>query len=176
MNRKYRKLLQRRIGNTSIGASTARGMGPRGTIQAARSYLEILDLRAFRVRSERAFLRQLDRATEGLRQSLPANARHWGSSRKFLNIFLRGCCYNRYLCAHYRLKTLEPWLELPLDSHVAKGLRKAAAHRALPRWKSVIGLTPEESNRFQAFAAVLARSERVRRVHLDLLFWRARDA
>ena len=176
MNERYIALLQRRIGTTSVGPSTARGMGPPGTIQAARAYLQTLDLRAFQVRSERTFVRELDRATEELRRSLPARARNWGSARKFLNIFLRGCFYNRYLCRQYTLQTLEPWLELPLDSHTAKGLRNKAARRELPRWKSVISLTAEHSAALQAFAASVGKSEGVSRVHLDLLFWRPQDA
>jgi len=175
MKAKYREYLQRRIGSTSVGASTARGMGPKGTVQAAREYLQTVDLRRFRVQSERAFQRQLDKTTEELRQSLPKKARHWGSSRKFLNIFLRGCFYNRYLCEHYKLHLLEPWFEVPLDSQVGKGLRNCSSNQDVPRWKSVVGLTPEQNSVFQSCASRLAISEGVCRVHLDLKFWRAPD-
>jgi hypothetical protein len=176
LNAKYREYLQRHIGNTSVGASTARGMGPKGTIQAAREYLQTVDLRRFRVRSERMFQRRLNKVTEELRQSLPKKARHWGSSRKFLNIFLRGCLYNRYVCEHYKLQVLERWLEVPLDSQVGKGLRKCLPKENVPRWKSVVGITPRENATFQSCAARLAVSEGVCRVHLDLKFWRAPDA
>ena len=151
-------------------------MGPRGTVQAAREYLQSVDLRRFRVRSERAFQRELDKATDELRQSLPRKARHFGSSRKFLTIFLRGCFYNRYLCENYKLQVLEPWLEVPLDSQVGKGLRKCAPNGNVPRWKTVVGLTPQQNTTFQSCAAALAASEGVSRVHLDLKFWRAPDA
>ena len=63
MDKKFRDRLQWRIGSTSVGASTARGMGPKGTILAATTYLQRLDLRAFKARSKPAFLRALDNAT-----------------------------------------------------------------------------------------------------------------
>ena len=176
MNAKYRRYLERRIGSTSVGPSTARRMGPKGTIQAARAYLQTIDLRRFCVRSERSFQRELDKATEELRQGLPKRARFFGSSRKFINIFLRGCLYNRYLCEHYNLHVLEPWLEVPLDSQVGNGLRRCAPNSNVPRWKSVVGLTPEQNAAFQSCATEFAKSEGVCRVHLDLKFWRATDA
>ncbi|HEY9707785.1 MAG TPA: hypothetical protein V6D48_06230, partial [Oculatellaceae cyanobacterium] len=122
MNDEYIALLQRRIASTSVGPSTARGMGPRGTIKAARQFLADLDLRRLRKRSQSSFAAVLDSMTDELIAALPRKSQHWGSARKFLNIFLRGVIYNRYLCDHYSLYRLEPWLEIPLDSHVAKGL------------------------------------------------------
>ncbi len=172
MNAKYLQYLKRRIGSTAIGASTARGMGPKGTIQAARAYLQTIDLRRFRVKSERGFCRELDKATEELRQRLPKKARRFGSSRKFLNIFLRDCVYNRYVCDHYNLLALEPWLEVPLDSQVGNGLREYLPNDNVPRWKTVVGLTPEQNAIFQAHAARLAAREGVCRAHLYLKFWR----
>ena len=172
MNAQYRQYLQRRLGSASVGPSTARGMGPKGTIQAARAYLQNVELRRFCVHSERAFQRRLNETTEELRRRLPNGARYWGSSRKFLNIFLRDCFYNRYICEHYKLHALEPWLEVPLDSHVAKGMGKCPAGGDVPRWRTVVGLTPEQNAVFQACASRLAASEGVCRVHLDLKFWR----
>jgi hypothetical protein len=147
-------------------------MGSQGTIPAARSYLQGVGLRRFAKRSEAAFLRELEAATNELRCSLPSDARHWGSSRKFLNIFLRGCLYNQYICNAYELQRIEPWLEVPLDSHVAKGLKRQAGRGALPQWKTVIGLTPAQSAAYQCYASDLAHREGVSRVHLDLKFWR----
>src|SRR5712691_5811356 len=98
-------------------------MGPKGTISAAREYLAGLDLTRFRASSEKEFRSSLNQATRRFLDYLPRGAKHWGAARKFLNIFLRNVVYNRFLCDHYRLLRLEPWLELPLDSQVAKGLR-----------------------------------------------------
>jgi hypothetical protein len=134
-----------------------------------------LRLNRFRNQSERAFLRELEKATSELCASLPMGARNWGSARKFLNIFLRGCSYNKYLSAHYGFDEIESWLEVPLDSHVAKGLKKIAGSRNLPRWDGVIHLAREESAMFQDFATEAARDDGVNRVDLDVKFWRRVD-
>ena len=147
-------------------------MGPPGTIQAARIFFQGVDLRRFRRRSEIAFAKELNAATNELEYSLPEGAQHWGSSRKFLNIFLRGCLYNQYICKAYSLDRLEPWLEVPLDSHIAKGLKRSAGRGQLPRWTTVIGLSQENSELFQAYASDFAARQKTFRVHLDLKFWR----
>lgn len=172
MNSEYIRYLKERQASTSVGASTARGMGPKGTIQIARMFLADLDLKRFQKKSKTALLKELEITTVLLSAALPKKARRWGSARKFLNIFLRGCVYNKYLCSYYKLNIVEPWLEVPLDSHVAKGLKKNAGRGKLPRWPGVINLTPYDSGKFQEFASVLAQADCVNRVDLDLRFWR----
>lgn len=166
------ELLQRHIANTSIGPSTARGMGPKGSIQAVRKYLMKLDLSVYSKCNRPEFECQLDKITSNLKKSLPKGAQHWGSSRKFINIFLRGVLYNRYLCDKYDLYSLEPWLELPMDKHVAMGLRKEDNAENLPKWGTVIGLTPSDNKWYQEFAEETALKKETYRVHLDLLYWR----
>jgi hypothetical protein len=165
------KLMQKRVARTAIGASTARRMGPKGTVGAARGFLEALDLGAFSVQSEAQFSTILDDETDTFVAAMPGEARHWGSCRKFLNIFLRDAIYNRFLSSHYKLQRVENWLEVPLDSHIAKGLRSEPGGHDLPRWKTVIGLCAEDSQRFQAFASKVARQKELARVHLDLYYW-----
>lgn len=172
MNAELINKLRRREASTAVGPSTARRMGPKGTICAAQKYLAGLDLARFRANSEKEFRAALDHATERFLDQLPAGAKHWGAARKFLNIFLRNVIYNRFLSEHYRLIILEPWLELPLDSQVAKGLREEAHGRSLPRWKTVIGLDRETNEKFQEFATSVARKENTYRVHLDIKYWR----
>lgn len=173
MNNQFLTLLQNRIASTSIGPSTARGMGPKGTIDAARDFLKRIDLKKLNKLSSRAkFEVTLDSITNDFSASLPKGAQYWGSSRKFLNIFLRGVFYNRYMCERYDLYKLEPWLEVPLDSHVAKGLRLEGGSGILPRWHTVIGLSPKESRVFQEFAEEVAALKGTYKVHLDLLYWR----
>jgi hypothetical protein len=172
MNKEFIGYLHRRTARASVGASTARGMGPEGTITAAREFLAAFDLRKFRVRSERKFQQQLNLATEALRMSLPPDAQHWGSARKFFNIYIRGALYNKYLCEHFELAGLEAWLEVPLDSHVAKGLRTELEGATLPGWKTVISLTPELNAEFQAVASNVSDRLGVARVHLDAKYWR----
>ena len=175
MNKKYFKLLQKRIGSTSIGASTARGMGPRGTIQTARCYLQGVEISRFEKQNEDEFRSELDAATKELVDALPEGAKNWGSARKFLNIFLRECAYNKYICEQYHLEKIESWLEVPIDSHVATGLREEGKRGDLPPWETVIGLKPNEHSQYQMFASDVAKQEGVLRVHLDLEYWR-RDA
>lgn len=172
MNTEFLELLKRRIANTAILPATARNMGPPGTIDKVRAALRALDLKKLRAATERTYLKRLDAATETLQAALPARARHFGSARKFVNIYIRSCVYNRHICAAFELAQIEPFLEVPLDSHVAKGLllEKGAEH--LPRWTTVIGLTPEANAKYQAFALALAHRRGTQRIHLDLLYWR----
>ena len=172
LNKEFIILMQKRAGNGSVGPSTARGMGPVGTIGAAKKFFHEFDLRSIKANKETIFLKKLNAATEDLMSSLPDGGRYWGSSRKFLNIFLRNCLYNQYLCNHYDLNNLEEWLEVPLDSHVGKGLRLEPQGQDLPRWDTVIGLTPEISNQFQEVAQCVAISSGIARVHLDIKYWR----
>jgi hypothetical protein len=167
MNRELIIWMQNRAANGSVGASTIRGMAPKGTADLIRRYLRGLDLRAFHVRRESAYARQLNAATDGLMKALPDDAKHWGMARKCVNIFMRNCLYNRYLCSHYKLEPLEQWLEIPLDSHVGKGLIKHVAEDLPPKWSKVITLTPEINRQYQEAALDLAKRMRVSRIHLD---------
>ncbi|MBC8400701.1 MAG: hypothetical protein H8E14_04360 [Candidatus Marinimicrobia bacterium] len=162
---------QMMVGNTSIGSSTARGMGLAGTIKSVREFLGAMDLKRFNVGTMQAFEKELEVVTNELKSSLASGARYWGSSRKFLNIFLRNVQYNRYLWKYYNLDKLEKWLELPLDSHVAKGLKNDGG-KHLPRWISVIGLEKPKSDLFQSYAKTVAARRGIERVHLDLYYWR----
>lgn len=172
MNSETLEKLKARTARTAVGASTAQKMGPKGTINAAREFLQGVNLRKFgAAKTERTYFRLLDAETIALQNSLPQDAQHWGSSRKFLNIFLRNCAYNKYLCAAYGLDTIEQWMEVPLDSHVASGLKEQPEGAELPRWKTVIGLTPEESAILQDVASRIASREGIARVHLDVHYW-----
>lgn len=173
MNKELIDVLSRRIASTSVGPSTARKMGPRGTIKAAREYLAGLNLERFVTKTEKEFRVVLDEATSQFMDYLPRGAKHWGAARKFLNIFLRGAVYNRFLCERYNLYRIERWLELPLDSHVAKGLRKEKGGDDLPRWKTVISLDRDMNQVYQEFATRVAKRKNTYRVHLDLLYWRS---
>jgi hypothetical protein len=175
MNDDFYTALQKRIANTSIGPSTARGMGPKGTIAAARSFLMKIDLTKFAVTSQAEFVSMLNKATSDLRQQLPDGARYWGAARKFLNIFLRGAVYNRYLCRKFQLSGIEPWLEIPIDSHVVKGLQREPNSQGVPNLKSIIGLTHWQNRHYQEFADKVAKNRKMNRVHLDLYYWRNED-
>ena len=172
MNKELLKLLQRRIAGTSAGPSTAHGMGPKGTVAAAPIFLAELNLLRFSVRSENEFKAVLNRSTRAYVKKLPKGSQYWGCARKFLNIFLRGVVYNKYLCSAHEIPHIEPWLEVPLDSHVAKGLRRERGGKELPKWRTVIGLDARTNTKYQQFAGKVAAEKGIHRVHLDLLYWR----
>ena len=169
--------LHRRIAQTAVGPSTARGMGPTGTIQAARSFLtnkiDLSEIARLRVAE---FPRFLDRKTEELKCALPQEAQHWGASRKFLNIFLRDVLYARWLCDGRSIDHLEESLEIPIDKHVALHLKGKPEGEFLPRWKTIIGLEKKESDQFQAVALTIAKKRGFARIHLDLEYWRSDEA
>jgi hypothetical protein len=60
-----------RAAKGSVGPSTARSMGPKGTIAAAKGFLLDFDVRSIKASTQKAFLKRLDAATEELKASLP---------------------------------------------------------------------------------------------------------
>ena len=68
---------------------------------------------------------------------------------------------------------MEPWLELPLDSNSYAGLLNDTSDASkMPPWPGIKDLTPMTSRELQAFAASVAKSLGVSRVHLDVRYWR----
>jgi len=95
----------------------------------------------------------------------------WGLARKCVNIFLRDSLYNWHLCRHYKLRRAERWMEIPIDSLVAKRLREDFG-AAVPKWKSIASLCAEDNAAFQAAAISAAKAEQLRaRIHLDAFVW-----
>lgn len=172
MDKNFIKLVQTRTAELAIGPSTLRNQGARGAVVTARSFLKGLNLRLFSVDSPAAFKRSLDKATTKLRAALPAGARNWGAARKALNIFLRDVLYCQYLCSEFDFLPLEEWLELPLDSEVAKGLRGEPEGKALTRWPGVKHLDIPTSREYQEVAERVAKRLHIARIHLDLIYWR----
>jgi hypothetical protein len=169
----FLRAVQSRTARVAIGASTVRGRGNKGTVAASRQFLRSLPVQRFALDDPSRFVAELDRTTDDLCAALPRNAQHWGLARKILNIFLRDCLYTTYLAEAYRLKHVERFLELPLDSITAGQLQRAAGRGALPRWPGVRHVTPDISARFQAVAAKEARDRKIARIHLDALWWSA---
>ncbi len=167
---KFLKAVQGFLAN-SISISTVRRMGPTGTLARIREFLkEGVDLQYVTESDPANFPHVLDNLTHRLRGRLDPEARHWGVARKCLNLFFRDALYNYYLRKTYHLAKLEPYLEIPLDSNVGRRLREKDP--SLPAWRTVKGLTPELSARFQEAAAQIAKRENTRRVHLDVRYWR----
>ena len=135
-----------------------------------REFTATLDLRPFGTGQRQAFDRALHRATNNLLTVLPRSARRWGLARKGLNIFLRGCLYNKYLADAFTLDRAERLFEVPLDSITATSIRRESPDQ-VPVWRSVKGLTEEESGHYQAAAAHIAKQQGIARVHLDAVWW-----
>ena len=160
-----------KVAISAIGASALRGQGAAGVVAAARDYLGNMRLGEFCVSRESQFRNRLDADTEKLLRAFPSKGRSWGAARKALNLFLRDAFYNAYLRKHFGLADAEYWYELPLDSAVARGLRRLAAKRSLPPWDGLKRLKPHQSQAYQEFAATVARERGIARVHLDAYLW-----
>lgn len=167
----FLRIMQRSVAVTAIGPSSLRNQGAPGVIAAAREYLATLDLSIFGTGDDRHFRSQLDIDTTSLLQALPKKAGHWGAARKAANLFLRDALYNHYLASAYNLPRIEAWLEIPLDSAVARGLSKECGKAELPVWPGLKGLTPSISSQFQLFAESIAKKRGLARVHLDIYLW-----
>lgn len=162
--------IQRFVATTSVGASTVRG-SPRGTADKARAFLTKLQLQQFGVEHESEFQWHLDEATKQLKKRLPRGRRDWALSRKILNIFLRYAFYNHYLRKQYNLHLAESLFEVPIDSVVAKELRKAFPRKTFSPWPGLKELDPKRHAEYQDRAKVLAHKCGIARVHLDAVLW-----
>lgn len=176
------KKLQRRLAQTTIGASPMRGQG-KGAVKKCRDYCEKrIRVTGFfgSLQDEKKFMNYLDRHTRKLSDELPRvhGQPNFGAARKALNLFFRELVYNKYFADAYGLsaslrnnhKEIK-WLEIPLDSHVAGEIKKR--YKKIPvRWKSIKGLTRQENKIYQDHAQRIAIKEKVARIHLDMKFWR----
>ena len=172
MDRQLVENLRLRTAELAVAAATVRGAGAKGVTRAARAALKSVPLRRFRVRSRSAFERVLESQTRRIQARLPRGARHWGVARKVLNIFLRSVVFHRHLCSAYGLERTEGWLELPLDRHVAEGVRQPYAGTGLPPWKTIKGPTPAVSAAYQEAGRSIAAVRGAQPVHLEYYWWR----
>ena len=152
-------------------------------IETARAFLAKLKISRF-VADRDTFTQELDRQTKKLARAicklprvLTDGAKHWGTARKALNLFLSEVYYHRILCAHYGFAKVKEYLEVPLDSQVAHYLKEKAKKRSidLPGFPRIKHLLQKTSDKYQEFAANYAQSRRGSwlRIHLDLEAWRA---
>jgi hypothetical protein len=175
--------LQTYVVNAGIDRSVlqirTKGSKSKGSLDTVQQFLYAADLSTFS--DPNTFPQILDDTTMALKhvvdRALPSNDNlPWGFARKCLNIFLRNSTYSHYLRARYSLGGVESILEIPLDSNVAKGLKRDAAKYGLcpPRWNSISQLTPTTNADWQAIALAVAQNQNTCRVHLDVSYWRAR--
>lgn len=166
--------LQARAARAALAPSSMRGAGRAGVVKAGRPFLREIDLRRFATGRANRFRIELDQHTDGLLHAFPRAARQWGLARKGLNIFLRECLYCVYLRDAYALDRSEMFYEIPLDALTGAAIWKTGGGR-VPRWGTIRGLRPVESDAYQRVAAELAATRGVAPVHLDAVWWGQRD-
>jgi len=171
-NQEFLKLMQRYVANISIGGSTLRNQGAKGVAQAARDFLAELDLSGLNKIKPADYPKTLKKWTCDLKEKLPKGARHWGTARKAINVFMIQVFLNRYLAEEYGLNKLKDVLETPLDSYAARGLKRLSSMARLPRWDSIKGLTYESSKEYQECASKVAKQKDLTRACLDIILWR----
>lgn len=173
IDRELIRKLQDRIAELAIGNSTLRNQGAKGVPRKARELLKTIRLdRYSKCRSQQDFSEKLDSDTDRIKERLPRGARHRGTARKALNIFLRNVLYNVYLCRHFHLSGIVSWLELPLDSYSMDGLRAEKEGAELPKHPTIKHMDETLNAKFQDVARKVADRKGTQAVHLDLLYWR----
>ena len=169
------KLVQRRIANISVGASTVRGQ-PKGTVNIARNYLKSLNLQEFsQSTDEEEFKTLLNKHTQVLKEKLPSKS--WGIARKVLNIFLFQATHDILIYKYWSLNRIIPHLELTLDGPNAMRLKKFAKKEGIKlHWDNIYSLKPEVNEEFQAYAKRCAISEcNCEKCYLDIYWWRSEE-
>lgn len=167
-NGEFVATMQKKVATSAMGPSSLRNQGE-GILKKAQVYCSKIDLNKYKGISKDEFLYLLDKDTSRLLMKFENNS--WGAARKALNLFFRDSLYNRYLSEVYSLESIEPFLEIPLDSAVAKGLNKRAFKKILPRWTGLKYLTKTSSDEYQSFAQQESEKMKMSRVHLDMYLW-----
>jgi hypothetical protein len=172
VNRVFLQKLQRFTAEAMISGSALRNVGAANVVQCARDYLSSLTISGMDRFTRFDYLLWLNKNTKRLRDKFPGGAQKWGPARKAMNIFMRSVVYTSPLADEYGLWNLLPYLEVPLDSYTGKALADEPEGAGLPKWKSVVGLTPDLSNEYQGAALRVARRMGVHRADLDVYYWR----
>ena len=168
------KLYQHRISQLAVGSSALRNQGAAGVVKTTREFFKNIKLQYFVTQNEVQFKKRLDLETNRLLTKFPVGAKNWGAARKAINLFLRDVLYNSYLNRYYSFSKVEKYLEVPLDSFTVKGIKKDRKNNSIPRWKGIKYLETSENKIFQGLANDIAKEKGIARVHLDLIYWRAK--
>ena len=174
----FLKQIQKRLAQTSIGASALRNQGSAGLVKISRDYLEKINLDIFfqTLKDETLYTKYLNRHTNQLLEKYPSKAKSWGAARKALNLFFREVVYNKFIADYYKLpnnfkkfNVAVRSMELPLDKFTGTAIHKYSNNTA-PVWKSIKKLSLDDSNSYQLKADVIANG--IAKIHLDLAYWR----
>ena len=159
----------------AVTSSSARGQ-PSGTIDLAHKFLGALQLGILNeIKNKEEFISILDGWTRQLAALIPS--RSFGAARKLINLFLFLCARDHGLRSSYGFGSLDSWLEIAVDGHVAKGLKAFAGCRLhgkgdkLP-WSGITKLRSDMNVDFQRVATELASELKIHRVEVDLVLWR----
>ena len=172
-NKKFFRALREFTAIQAVGVSAVRGQ-PKGTLRQIHEYLGRVRLERLAGMDCTDYMRWLDARTRYLQRKLPGRDKRWGVARKAMNLFMRDCLYNTYVSRKFYLRRVQQYMEIPLDSRVAHGLREDARERGLrlPQWPGLIGLQQEVSREFQEHATDYASREKLpARVFLDNYLW-----
>lgn len=166
--------LRRLAASTAITPSTIQKMGPSGMAAALRRGLSNIDVSWLHSDSEEQFASKLNDTTAMLMAEMSEGVIKWGTARKVLNIFLIKYAYNRHLYEYHQISKMKRWFEVPLDSNVAAGLALDSVKLGveLSEWGTVVGLSAENSEKYQAFAKSEAERRKIFRYDLDSIYYR----
>jgi hypothetical protein len=183
----FSKSMQQYLAITTVGPSTLRNQGSKGVINAVQEYLAKNNLCDFNQINESEYLNILNKKTEELKEIIinivdenkghknkQLNGRqHWGAARKSLNLFLREIFFNKLL--GHKIEIKEEWMEIPLDSFIAKALNKASKkfYKKVITWPGLKRLDFETNRQFQMIAKDLSSKEfdNISRIRLDIRLW-----
>lgn len=170
-NEEFIRDVQRFISVSAVGVSALRRQG-KGVIPKIQTYLASINLSFFHsIKDHNEFKLWLNGQTEAIVSINHSPSIKWGAARKSLNLFLRDCLYNKYLSHKYNIGNAETFLEIPLDSIVAKKLKQDAGWGRLPAWDGLNNLKIVDSELFQQHASHMASQKEMPRVHLDVGLW-----
>jgi len=170
INTDFIRRLHGRVAGLAIGPSTFHCTP--NIVKPARGALAEIDLRSLAKADPISFDELLEERTQALQAQLSnlSDGSSWGRERKALNISLRDVVYNVDLRDSYNLAKIRPWLEIPLDSQVAKANRCAWLRPGIinpRRSQRVIIIFSRRLCEFHQLAALLyQRHRRWRRVDL----------
>ena len=158
----------------SVGNTTLMMQAGKGRIGRAREYLRsqvlLTGLSQFKGAHFAEFLNANTNALSLELRRPEDNKPNWGAARKVLSIFLRQCAMNKDLNPAFKLATVEPFLEVPLDSQIVGKIDKLAVTGYASNFR-IKSLEPALNSEIQKVALGIASSEGLHRYELDVLFW-----
>ncbi len=171
-------LIQERLAYSTMNIRVFRNQG-RGKVEKAWRFMKSLNLKLLTKESERGVEKEYssycNRTLHRLQKKFhKQNSNTFGIATKALNIFLIECYLNKELNKEYKLERIKKFLEVPIDSKVAKFLKKK--YKFLPTFKSIKCLNNATYFAYQERAKFHAQNffpkEYAFGFYIDLVAWR----